>query len=1159
MKSCGKDTPRRPAYTVVRSLILAVSSLAIIGVLFAVYEYSTNVNLPVEIAAVPEPVDSPPRSTTHQATRGVSVGGGTLGPGERITIRLYEPQSNRTRFELEVAAWEPTEGPGNEFFLLKPKIRMQAPDGQRVVVTAEKGWVELIKRGADAYEAKSGRLLGDVRIDVDRLTKQERLRLDPEERDRMGEDRLIHIRFPEVLYFDLERGTVETPGAFSLRMAEAELDGVGLFVRYNDVDSRVERFEITSGGSATVQADTAMIDVSSSVAAESATPEPQAEPEVATAPATDVETTPDGIPLFQPDAPREPKLHPVQTYAINVTQDVVIAQFVDEERLWNLAADRLEVIFDFGQAQRDAARAGRPDHLDHKGAGESDDEAGDSPEPAAPQGVVRFDWTGPFVLEPVVATDAPQADALGRRLHLIATGEDVRFADSRADIACQKLEVHQESGRIWINGTDQLPVVLHTQQCAELIATGIFIDREQGLVHITGPARLADFRDETPVVADAGGQGGFALSGVDVRFEDSAELILDQHTLYRIDPVTEQIEETRIQFISKATFTGKVKMKQHADLITGDVIEMTFDPPETAGAFAQQIRTLDAQDRVVMIRGDLRLSCTALSVGFAPGPDGKTTPRFADAVENVVISQGTQTVTARNRITIEMVPIVKEKPPFDLPGARLAAMARGLEPAEVDWDRVRRDYQAKIEYTVGVETLEAHGDVSAFDPVAGMDITAEDLACTFLDGRRIDTVHVNGPDGRDAVIRSGDFSIVAHRIDADLTEQNADVVGPGMMTLTTFTGLDGSTGSTPQDVTVSWKEGMRFRGEANTAVFRGEVHATSTRRVAAAPTLLSRLRLTNPPDTVETVTYDCDQLHIDFVDTPQSQTVALHTYEQWWVFARLAERLATKPARTLPKLGKEPSHLVATHDVVGVFAGADPDTGRIRNRVRLAGAKMTVDLGKKLLTVPVSGTLLIEDYKIPQSVARAQDPRAQTFGMSGGNLPSQTYVEWAETFVYDAALSRASFVDDVLLVHRSGGKMTFAGALLAGYDFNPEDVRGIGRRTQMSCGSLVVEFAAAGDTTRPTAGGFGGLSARNLRQFEAAGSVYLEDDEFTISADRVVKYDQSDLLRIFGFDGTDAEMFSRIAGGPRFRGPEFSFDLVTGRIDAPRVQIRARR
>ncbi|NOT02103.1 MAG: hypothetical protein HOP29_15935, partial [Phycisphaerales bacterium] len=45
----NKPRHRRPAYTVVRSLILAVSTLAIVGVLFAVYQFSTG----VEPAAAP--------------------------------------------------------------------------------------------------------------------------------------------------------------------------------------------------------------------------------------------------------------------------------------------------------------------------------------------------------------------------------------------------------------------------------------------------------------------------------------------------------------------------------------------------------------------------------------------------------------------------------------------------------------------------------------------------------------------------------------------------------------------------------------------------------------------------------------------------------------------------------------------------------------------------------------------------------------------------------------------------------------------------------------------------------------------------------------------------------------------------------------------------
>ncbi|MCH7527480.1 MAG: hypothetical protein IID39_08590, partial [Planctomycetes bacterium] len=771
----------------------------------------------------------------------------------------------------------------------------------------------------------------------------------------------------------------------------------------------------------------------------------------------------------------------------------------------------------------------------------------------------------------------------------------------------RKVEVHRDFDRVWAFGTPEDPVVVTSPQCTGLVATELFVDRRKGIAKITGPARLSEFSDlrQDPGAADE--ERRVAIGDVEVRFDEIADFTLDTYLRQRIDPVTDEARIVETEYISSARFVGAVRMRQGDDLIAGDRIEMTFDPPTTAGAFAQHIRTLEAQGGVVMIRGQDRVTCDDLSVRFGLGPDERTRPQIADAVGDVVVTQGTRTITARDRVTIEMIPILKAKAPFDLVAARLEALRRGLDPATVDWDDVRAEYEDKIEYTVGPQRIEAEGDVTVYDPVENLDLRADSLLCTFRDGRNIDTARVVGFEDEPAYVQMGDFSITAGQVDVDGLQQRADVHGPGRLTFSTYQGLDGSRVATPQHVTISWTREMTFRGADNIALFYGQVHVVSTREIRPEPTLLSTLGIARlKAVTQEQSTFDCDELVIDFIDTPPNGdrqraiddpnrppladkgALAQSLDDRWWIFAPLAKRfhiasplVGDEPSRRntfgSPRrkdrlsFNKEPVHLVASRNVVAVFSNTNPQSGRLKNRVRLDADKMSVDLVGQVLSIPVPGTLLIEDYPLATipSPSRPGAPGAarsqpSPFGFAPSHLPAQTYIAWGESMSFDFGQLRAEFVDDVFLDRRTGTKMKLAGALLRAQKLDPATMSTGGRQTQLRCNRLVAEFAGgsgmAADAPSSLSVADGrsaaSLSANDIRQFDASGGVYLTDADLVVHADRIAKFAQSRLLTIFGAEDADAEIYSQTNAFPWFQGPKFTYNFDTGEVQARNLRVR---
>ncbi len=1190
----------RRAYAVVRSLILAISTLAIVGVLFAVYQYSTGTtpDEPVVTTAVDQP---PPIEPTAPAPGGqesagsLPMGEGQVGGGERITISLYDAHGQHARAELEVTDYKPSGNANNEFHVVEPEIRVRTPDGQEIRVVADEGWIQLASADARNPEVKSGTFVGHVRIDIDRLSKEQRDLLPPDQRIAPDGDRLIHLEFQEIV-FDLEENRLDSSGPFTMRMAEAELAGDGLRVRYNDIAARIELLQIfelkqmvinaessmfeaaVPGGGATVvtttpaaalpaDAESPSLAPADVVAEKTTAPDeaPAASPTEAGGfanadlDALDVDT--EDLPIFIPDPPDEPKQWPTQTYVVEIDRDVTIQQVVGNKTVWNLAADKVNLLFDFGEEQRVAARSGKiPQPGETTPAGQTVPQT-PTDQSASPRIVLRCE--GAFVLRPQPAEDVDDDDdqPLGRRVRLAAKGNPVRFTDPRASITCAGLDIQQDTGRLFIQGTEDQPVVLHTAQCAELVAASVEIDRAQGEARIEGPAKLASYGRQSTHAA-TGSPQDVSISDVDIRFDDQAILTLDTHTVRRLDPTTKLFQDVSIEFISEATFAGNVRMKRGDDLINARSITMTFEPPTEPGAFAQNLLTLDAQGDVLMLRGDDQINCGVLTVLFAKDPAGRSVPRWAQADDDVVITQGTRTFTANERVTIRMASMPKIKPPFDPVTARLAALNQGVDPAAIDEAALKRRYEQKIEYAVGLESIDAVGGVTAFDPTDGLNVDAEQLRADFDNGRDLRSAHIAGPEGVDAHVNWAQSSVSAHVIDVNFPEETIVVEGAGHLGFVTQRGLDGRRTATSQHVAISWNQEMVFKGKQNTAHFLGHVHA-QTNRVAQDPqTFLARWNITASKTTNETSSFDCDELVIDFVDTSDQTTTPGEHDDQWWVFEPVVRRWGQNSGTQRPKLGKEPVYLVASRDVVGVFSNTNDTTGRIESRVRIAAQKLAVDLRSELMNVPVKGTILIEDYRAGDSQEPSSKRVTSLFDSDVGATPSQSYISWAESMSFYYGRNRADFRKDVVIVHRRGADMVFADKLLAAKNAdNQPAAANLGRQTRLECQSLLVEFASnvGNRPDQPGSETPGALSVRDIRQLDATGGVRLTDDDFSITAYRLAKYPRSDLLRVIGLD-EDAEIYSKSPTGPRFRGREFSYNLVTGSVEAAgKHQVRIRR
>ena len=185
----------RRASGIVRTLVVASATLAILLVCFSMYQFS---QLEQKRPAQPKPRLPAPR--TEASLRELSTDktqgdtdGGIIGPGRDIKLTIYSREGQQARLEIEVHDWTPKPGASNEFILVEPIARMRTKDGNAVRITARRGILEARRHGGGSLDPQRGRLTGGVLIEFDRLTGEQRAALPEELRSPPDPSQIIRV------------------------------------------------------------------------------------------------------------------------------------------------------------------------------------------------------------------------------------------------------------------------------------------------------------------------------------------------------------------------------------------------------------------------------------------------------------------------------------------------------------------------------------------------------------------------------------------------------------------------------------------------------------------------------------------------------------------------------------------------------------------------------------------------------------------------------------------------------------------------------------------------------------------------------------------------------------------------------------------------------
>jgi len=364
--------------------------------------------------------------------------------------------------------------------------------------------------------------------------------------------------------------------------------------------------------------------------------------------------------------------------------------------------------------------------------------------------------------------------------------------------------------------------------------------------------------------------------------------------------------------------------------------------------------------------------------------------------------------------------------------------------------------------------------------------------------------------GSDVRISQGPNVLSGTHVRLEEAGQVAFVTGPGSLDFLTDKDLNGARLSKPRPIRITWADSMDYAGTRNSAIFTGEVKLRS-----------------------QTDQMDCRQMQVIFERTEPStrpakaRPAATGPAKASVASSRPADR---GPLAMAEYSSRRLSMILADGQVVLQTRRADEQQHLLR-RVQLACEKLIYNAGAAQVDIVGGGTMLSEDYRPPQPKSKSAARTARPDDALSGNVdsPSQTAFRWAKSLCYMQEQRSINMDGDVLMVHRSGDQV-----VLADQVNRPDWPQPLpaGRRSEITCDRLLARFAeppkpatrpATKPASRPATAPADDLDLGPrlgpLKLFHATGQVNMRDGTRQVLAQRLV-YDRStelDLAIIWGY------------------------------------------
>ncbi len=1177
-----------------RKIVLLVATLALAGVAFTIYTWQEEPPArrsagPGPLARAPQPKDSDAASKPAQQTMTYKEGV-QVPPGQNPVVRVFDENGNE-RLAFQATEWRPVSD--TAFELTEPSIRLQLPGGQMAFVRSDQGHIVVARDDDGNINPKRGRLAGHVQLFVDRsrpVNGKNAPRTSPEEHP----EGFVKMWLEENVDFDLDLGRLHCDGKIILQSADAVVEGRGLTLVWDEVDRHIRLLRIEQGVRASLRLkQLVQLGAASPPAEKEGEPRPAQPAPKAKPPANPAE--PGAITLTDLQKPTSrPREDRIDTYKITFKDDVIVEQREGLHVVGRLQADLLELVRDFGAAQRSAFEDGPETRPAEEAPGQ---------DPAAAKGRVEVRWSGELVVAPL-GTDEDEPGTPGKRFHVTATGRPVTLLDRQTGNAtCRKLEYHDETQEVWLTGASEEPVNMQAGEGRSLLGERVYVDRKGGSAKVEGPGRLIDRHQgsngspEMPealraALAAQAASRPAAVRPAETRPADDEAIevawnkgVQIQFALLQMtepDPAGGPPRESKREYLKHAVFEGQVRFRQPEQTMSAERVEVEFIEPAAAGQIKADrtvaARLIKADGGVTMTREDSVITCDRLEAEMTTDDVGRNVPSIGRAYGHVTAREGRQEIQADDELIVTLASVPRTVSSEQQQRYEAAARVAGYTAESPEWKAFQTRLQNRRD--IVVRTMKARGAVLIRDPQEGTEIVADAVDAAFDQGREITTALVTGSEARPARVELADFYVRGPRIAVNVPEQSLEVPGGGLLRLMTNRDLDGRVAEKPVPVVITWKNRMSLRGTQNSGVFTGAVRAVSQNNVL-----------------------DCRELTLWFADVA-SETAASRPAGAspgglpgaMINLVKGAQREETGATRVNQRLRKRLTYADAIGDAViasseyeaageGPFVGmltallpesvkpqpaALPASARkLVSFVRLAGPQIAMDFEKEHLAVEGAGNLFVLENRGTDPDRRAGQKSRPSALLSGSGVadlrsagPSQTVFTWQSSMFFLNQRNAAVLDDRVIMKHAAGSQIVMPEQATAAMKIDPVQLAKIkGRRAELTCDSLVVHFQ------RPQGSQQTGTSplseAAELKGFQASRKVRLQENERSVEGEQIAFDSESGLIRVEGTPALPARVadLDPDTGALRgfWTGSEAEWNLQTGIVTSKGSNILAPR
>lgn len=759
-----------------RNIILAVSTLAVLLLMFAGYTALVGGSAPDERASGGA-MSSIPMQTDVDADRKLTFRDIGIDPGQKMAYINYDPVTGQPTDYFRVDTWEKVPGTTDEILVTGPELMMLLPSGMTLTISADRGQLKAESASRKRVQPKYGWLEGDARLVIDRGTVQGRPPLSerPEDQITIEMDRLD---------FNLELGELKTFGRLHVSADEFDVAGAGLHMVWNQNDNRIEKLLIDGGGEMMLKG--ALMSALGGVRAD------KSESDQAT----------------QSEQPT-PTLAPARragrrgvTYRCVLDGGISVEHRVGEQLRASVSGDELALLFDIGRG------GGGGGELPKR----APTSAPASQPSKAPAQQIVVKWAGKLSMLPQAQT----RKVTEPRRQVTIAGEPVNVRLPRGAVECGRLELHEQSKRLWLYPVEGGAVRLTAGDNLSVQAVNMFVDMDtdKRIVKLLGDVRFQSLAGAAPleITCDIWAELHLAAEGSGA---DSGDADLFNNPLASSAP-------------ESAVFVGDVDVEFQQQNLRTHRLEAYF---RSANADAAADR--DSPDDPVSSDGS--------------APMGMMLERAAASGDVHLIIADSSARDGWRRTITRNVGVARRSL------ARTLATSFGTRHAGLGGDGERSlrcasllMHFAPIEGGVRIRELQGDGAVALRDPNRRFAVRGRRIHATVSEANEIQHATVSGYAARPAFVQARGYVLRGGEIAVDNEARTLHVDGRSRLAFRSRSGLQGLTRLSDETVTVVSNESLHIDAPRDSVAFVGAVVAGTSNEQLLADTLT--LTLTDAPD-----------------------------------------------------------------------------------------------------------------------------------------------------------------------------------------------------------------------------------------------------------------------------------------------------------------------